>query len=71
MISCIVVFLALAMFNFFEFMQKRQELAEITADVNTLTPSDYTVYINLGPKCDIFNSFLNSKDERSQWYEEH
>ena len=69
MISCLVIFLALTMFNFFEYMKKEQELEMITADVNTLTPSDYTVYINFGPTCDIFNKFLESKKERSEWYE--
>ena len=46
-LACIVVFIALTMFNFFEYMQKEQEIEEVIADVNTLTPADYTVYINI------------------------
>ena len=54
--------MALTMFNYFGYMQKEQEMEENTADANTLTPSDYSVYFTIGPECDLFNSFLAVKD---------
>ena len=47
-ISCSVIFVALFVVNFIDYIARLQEISYIEWDVKTLTSGDYTVEVDIG-----------------------